>query len=105
MGYALTRTTNNRFDIVNLEHGTMCETDDLLDDEGAYSYDEILELATNKSDPRIPDIATDDVHLLTLYVSILKHKEAILTWNPKDHGLGWTSDCLEYINLPAPIMY
>jgi hypothetical protein len=98
MGYVLTRT-NDRFDIVDVSHGSMCDTEDFLGDvaAAAYSVDEIIQMATRKSEPRIPDIQTTSKDLLALYDSILQHQSELLTWQPSEGA--WF---LDFIRMPPP---
>lgn len=86
-GYALYRA-NGKFEIINVGHCSCFGTVEVLEgyDEDEYenTLAHIVCLATSKSEPRIPDVATEDPHLLALYKSILEHKDVLETWNPEE---------------------
>ena len=87
-GYSLYRS-NGKFEIICTEHGSECNTRDIVegydsDDDFELTLDQVIRLATNKSDPRVPDVATDNPHLLALYKSILEHKDVLQTWVSTD---------------------
>ena len=86
-GYALYRA-NGKFEIINVGHCSCFDTVEVLagydEDEYENTLAHIVCLATSKSEPRIPDIVTEDPHLLALYASILEHKDVLETWNPEE---------------------
>ncbi len=86
-GYALYRA-NGKFEIINVGHCSCFDTVEVLEgydeDEFENTLAHIVCLATSKSEPRIPDVATEDPHLLALYASILEHKDVLETWNPEE---------------------
>jgi hypothetical protein len=86
-GYALYRA-NGKFEIINVGHCSCFDTVEILEgyDEDEYenTLAHIVCLATSKSDPRVPDVVTEDPHLLALYASILEHKDVLETWSPEE---------------------
>jgi hypothetical protein len=86
-GYALYRA-NGKFEIINVGHCSCFDTVEILEgyDEDEYenTLAHIVCLSTSKSDPRVPDVVTEDPHLLALYASILEHKDVLETWNPEE---------------------
>lgn len=84
-GYELYRV-KDKFEIICVDHCSCFDTVKILEgyDEDAYEHtvDDIIRLATAKSDPRVPDVVTEDPYLIALYTSILEHKNELLTWNP-----------------------
>ncbi len=83
-GYALYRS-KGMFEIICIDHCSCYETVEIVENYGddfRECLENIISLATNKSDPRVPDIVTQDPHLLALYESILQHKDQLLTWVP-----------------------
>jgi hypothetical protein len=84
-GYELYRA-KDKFEIICVDHCSCADTIEIVEsydeDEYKHTFDDIIRLATAKSDPRVPDVATEDPHLIALYASILEHKDELLTWNP-----------------------
>lgn len=85
-GYELYRA-KDRFEIICVDHCSCADTIEIVEsydeDEYKHTVDDIIRLATAKSDPRVPDVATEDPHLIALYSSILTHKDVLLSWNPE----------------------
>lgn len=86
-GYELYRV-KDKFEIICVDHCSCFDTVEVVagydEDEYEHTVDDIIRLATAKSDPRVPDVVTEDPHLLSLYESILKHKDVLLSWSPTD---------------------
>ncbi len=86
-GYALYRA-NGKFEIINVGHCSCFDTVEVLEgydeDEFENTLAHIVCLATSKSEPRIPDVVTEDPHLIALYASILEHKDVLETWKPEE---------------------
>lgn len=86
-GYALYRASG-KFEIINVGHCSCYDTVDILENYDEDDYENTLAhivcLATSKSEPRIPDVVTEDPHLLALYASILENKDVLETWNPEE---------------------
>lgn len=84
-GYGLYRV-KDKFEIICLDHCSCFDTVEILEgydeDEYQHTVNDIIRLATAKSDPRVPDVVTEDPYLIALYTSILEHKNELLTWNP-----------------------
>ncbi len=106
-GYALYRS-KDMFEIICIDHCSCYNTVDILENydevDFEYTLENIISLATNKSDPRVPDIVTQDPHLLALYESILKHKDQLLTWVPdySQKDSMYDVDCLDEIRVKDP---
>lgn len=82
IGFALTRE-NGKFSIVEVVEidGDLTDADDYVDyditKEHNLTLTEVLKLAKNKSDLRVPDVKTTDKYLLGLYKMILEFKKEL----------------------------
>ncbi len=105
-GYALYRS-KGMFEIICIDHCSCFDTVEILENYDEVDFEHTLEniisLATNKSDPRVPDIVTQDPHLLALYESILEHKDLLLTWLPTtDEEFARDDERLDVIEVQDP---
>jgi hypothetical protein len=76
-GYALVRGENSLFNIVDIRHCSCNQTDYDEEDECNLTLNQVIELAVRKVEPRLPDVVTDDIHLLELYKLVLEHQTEI----------------------------
>ena len=87
-GFALTRY-NGKYAIANISHCS-CFGTEYDEVENTLTLKEVIKLAENQSDPRVPDVKTTDEFLLGLYKMILEFKEELKdnTWiGPKVNTL------------------
>jgi len=69
-GYCLSYY-NKLYALVNISHCSCNETEIGTEEEHTLTYEEIRKLAEQKSDPRVPDIVTNDIELKKIYNYIL----------------------------------
>ena len=86
-GYELYRV-KDKFEIICVDHCSCADTIEIVEsydeDEYEHTVDDIIRLATSKSDLRVPDVVTENAYLIALYTSILEHKDVLLSWNPEE---------------------
>ena len=74
VGYMLTRI-GEKYSLTSIEHCSCYSTEYEDEESHTLSLEEVIQLAKNKSDPRVPDTKTEDDSLLGLYELILTHQE------------------------------
>jgi len=85
-GYMLTRI-KKRYALTCISHCSCDGTDFGDESDHTITAKNLIQMAWNKSDPRVPDTRTEMLDLIILYDMILEFQEEILK-NPK-----WVGPC------------